>query len=91
MPVFKTSRDKPRFTFGVKGEVSMPSREAPVPSTSNKKRISTPMITEQSGTRKDILRDAARKALLPGKRISRTGKVYWETRKNRSDKFRSNL
>lgn len=29
--------------------------------------------------------DRPRMALLPGKRISRTGKVYWETRKNRSD------
>jgi len=29
--------------------------------------------------------DAKRKALMPGKRISKTGKVYWETRKNRSD------
>lgn len=30
-------------------------------------------------------RDASRKALMPGKRISKSGKVYWETRKNRSD------
>lgn len=30
-------------------------------------------------------RDASRKALLPGKRVSKTGKIYWETRKNRSD------
>ncbi len=29
--------------------------------------------------------DSGRKALLPGKRISKSGKVYWETRKNRSD------
>ena len=29
--------------------------------------------------------DDKRKALLPGKRISKTGNVYWETRKNRSD------
>lgn len=33
----------------------------------------------------NIPRDKARKALLAGKRISKTGKVYWETRKNRSD------
>jgi hypothetical protein len=33
----------------------------------------------------DISRDKKRKALAPGKRISKTGKVYWETRKNRSD------
>jgi len=29
--------------------------------------------------------DKKRDALVPGKRISKTGKVYWETRKNRSD------
>jgi len=29
--------------------------------------------------------DRKRKALAAGKRISSTGKVYWETRKNRSD------
>jgi len=29
--------------------------------------------------------DSKRKALLPGKRISKTGKIYWETRKSRSD------
>ena len=29
--------------------------------------------------------DKKRKALAPGKRISKTGKVYWESRRNRSD------
>ena len=29
--------------------------------------------------------DEKRKAMPSGKRISKTGKVYWETRKNRSD------
>ena len=29
--------------------------------------------------------DKRRGALPPGKRISKTGKVYWESRKNRSD------
>ncbi len=33
----------------------------------------------------NIKRDASRKALTPGKRVSKTGKIYWETRKNRSD------
>jgi len=42
-------------------------------------------------TRKDILRDAAVTARLPGKRLSKTGKVYWETRQNRSDKLKSRL
>jgi len=39
---------------------------------------------EQVG-KSDTKRDKSRKALSPGKRVSRTGKVYWETRKNRSD------
>lgn len=36
--------------------------------------------------RTDVAVDRTRKALLPGKRISKYGKIYWETRKNRSDK-----
>jgi hypothetical protein len=34
-------------------------------------------------------RDSKRLALPPGKRISKTGKIYFETRKNRSDKIDS--
>ena len=45
----------------------------------------TTKVLEQTGTRKSIKRDASRKAQLPGKRISKNGNVYWETRKNRSD------
>ena len=40
---------------------------------------------------KSVRRDASRKARLPGLRISRTGKKYWESRSNRSDKKGSNL
>jgi len=39
----------------------------------------------QSGKRKSLKADQARTALLPGKRQSENRKVYWETRKNRSD------
>jgi hypothetical protein len=39
----------------------------------------------------DKIHDSSRKALAPGKRISKTGKVYWETRANRSDKIGSKL
>jgi len=35
--------------------------------------------------------DKSRKALMPGKRISKSGKVYWETRKNRSDAGSSDI
>lgn len=47
-------------------------------------------VLKQKG-KTDIERDKARKALLPGKRISKTGKVYWETRKNRSDARKSKI
>ena len=83
--VFKSN--KPKLTFGVKGNGE--KRKAPTPS--KKGKISTPRFTHQTGEVKDILRDASRKALLPGKRISKTGKVYYESRRNRSDAFKSNL
>jgi len=37
-------------------------------------------------TRYDYDKDASRKALLPGKRISKNGNIYYEQRQNRSDK-----
>jgi|TARA_Y100000310_G_scaffold159030_1_gene158448 hypothetical protein len=42
-------------------------------------------VLNQTGKQPDLVRDRSRRASLPGKRISKTGKVYWETRKNRSD------
>ena len=39
---------------------------------------------DQVGT-SNLKRDLVRQALPPGKRISKTGNIYWETRKNRSD------
>ena len=42
-------------------------------------------ILPQVGEVKDIFLDAKIVAFLPGKRISATGNIYWETRKNRSD------
>tara|TARA_Y100000310_G_scaffold309683_1_gene354056 strand:- start:2239 stop:2445 length:207 start_codon:yes stop_codon:yes gene_type:complete len=36
-------------------------------------------------------RDIKRIALASGKRVSNTGNVYWETRKNRSDAEGSNV
>ena len=49
------------------------------------------VLPQTPGTRKDILRDAARKARFPGKRLSKTGKIYWESRENRSDLVKGNL
>lgn len=39
----------------------------------------------QTGKTKNILMDRKRKALPPGWRISKSGKRYYESRKNRSD------
>ena len=39
----------------------------------------------QSGLNKNALEDSKRKALAPGKRISKNGKVYYEYRVNHSD------
>lgn len=55
--------------------------------------ISNPKVIKelkQRGT-SNKKRDEPREALLPGKRISKSGKVYWETRKNRSDKLGSKV
>jgi len=41
------------------------------------------VLKQVGGTTRKI--DASRKALAPGKRISKSGKTYWETRKNRTD------
>lgn len=45
---------------------------------------STLKVLRQTG-RSNITVDRGRPALLPGKRVSMSGNVYWETRKNRSD------
>ena len=42
-------------------------------------------ILHQTGKKGDVQRDSSRHAILPGKRISKNGNVYWETRKNRTD------
>lgn len=48
-------------------------------------RSDTIKVLNQTGKVISIPRDLGRGAKLPGKRVSRTGKVYWETRFNRSD------
>jgi len=45
----------------------------------------------QVANTKSVARDMSRTAKLPGLRISKNGKKYWETRSNRSDKRGSNL
>ena len=43
------------------------------------------MRYKQSGKRKSLKRDRALKAKPPGKRVSKSGNKYTETRRNRSD------
>ncbi len=43
------------------------------------------VLDQTAKTKTDKSIDSKRKALAPGKRVSKTGKVYWETRANRSD------
>jgi len=68
-----------KMTFGVKDEVDLSPEEKKM------------KILKQTGTVKDLKRDATRRARLPGKRISKSGNIYWETRKNRSDAFGKNI
>ena len=78
MPVFTTS--KPKLTFGLKKEKDFtPEKEA------ERALIRGAKILPQTGKVRDLKRDMSRRAKLPGKRISKSGKVYWETRSNRSD------
>ena len=43
-------------------------------------------MVKQTGTRKSKRLDKMQKAKVPGKRRSKSGKRYTETRKNRTDK-----
>lgn len=51
----------------------------------NRGRIVSGSHSKQSGKSIDSKRDRIFKALRPGKRISKRGKIYYEYRKNRSD------
>lgn len=76
--VFTTS--KPKLSFGVKKEKKFSATKE-----AERALIRGANILPQTGRVKDLKRDMTRKAQLPGKRVSKSGKTYWETRKNRSD------
>jgi len=48
------------------------------------RKAQTIKVLPQTGTSNASI-DRKRDALLPGKRISKTGKIYWESRQSRSD------
>lgn len=53
--------------------------------SSSRKGRTVRSVNYQRG-KSDKRKDAKRSALKPGKRKSRSGKKYWETRRNRSDR-----
>lgn len=59
-----------------------------MPKNKKPKLIKTSKNKKQSGEITSLEADISRIAMLPGQRMSKTGKLYWETRKNRSDKDR---
>jgi hypothetical protein len=56
---------------------------------SQRRHLKTLPQTQKKGVDKE--RDKERKALMPGKRMSKNGKIYWESRMNRSDSKSSKL
>ena len=73
-----------RVTMGLKDDSITPPEEAQM-------AVSAAGIIKQTGFVKSITRDQGRRALPPGKRISKSGNVYWESRASRSDLPGSNL
>ncbi len=65
------------------GKIKYPKKNIKV-SEINKEDIKK--ILPQTGKIIDYKRDIGRRAKLPGVRISKTGKKYWESRANRSDR-----
>jgi hypothetical protein len=53
------------------------------------KRRNLRELPQKGTSNKEI--DRTKHALLPGKRLSKTGKIYWETRVSRSDKKGSRI
>ncbi len=69
------------------------SKKLPKPITNvfayNPQKVLT-KLKRQTGS-SNLIKDSRKKALPPGKRISKSGKVYWETRADHSDLENSNI
>jgi len=85
MPVLTMPEGKKRITMGLKDDSVSPQSQA------QKQLAPGANILQQTGKPANFLRDSTRQARLPGKRISASGKEYWESRRNRSDAPGSNL
>ena len=59
-----------------------------MPPRTYKKLPRTVKVSKTQSGRTTIKRDSSRKAMTPGKRLSKNRRTYYEKRKNRSDKDR---
>lgn len=79
--------EEPKKEEPKKEEPSKPKRAAK-PSTALSKlmrRVRSKGYEPYKGKKIDLLRDGGRKAKAPGKKVSKTGRTYWESRPNRID------
>ena len=85
MPLYSNPYGKQRkVTMGLRDDSVTPPEEAQI-------NVAATGVLKQTGSVKSLIRDQGRKALPPGKRISKSGNVYWESRASRSDIPGSNL
>lgn len=68
-------------------KITMPRRRVRVRRAKRRYAHVIKAVVKQTG-RTTIARDRKRTAMKPGKRRSASGKTYWETRRNRSDRSR---
>lgn len=79
--------EEPKKEEPKKEEPSKPKKAAK-PSTALSKlmrRVRSKGYEPYKGKKIDLLRDGGRKAKAPGKKVSKTGRTYWESRPNRID------
>ena len=77
---------KKEFLKSLKAPKQKPVKQAKV-KQQTKRKPELLKYLPQRGTSNDAKDIARPYSMSPGKRISKNGKIYWETRKNRSDDF----
>lgn len=72
------------ITAIIKAEAKKPVAKKTVAKKPAARKPKTSLIAPK-GTNRSVRRDSKRQALPPGKRVSKTGRVYYERRANRAD------
>jgi len=81
----KSRRKRKSRRSRVKSYLVRVGRKALLVRSARKPRVLR-VVNRQTGSVKSISRDRIRRAMAPGKRMSRFGKIYYEYRRNRSDR-----